>query len=69
MWIDVEKELPLIDGFYNVELKTDNGIIIHSCWFQNGQWYYDNFLMAGEPLFAMGWYASVVSWKELPKSK
>lgn len=65
MWKDVEVQLPEKNGFYNVKLDTDNGVVLHSCWFKDGMWYYDNYLMEGEPLFAMGWYAKVLEWKPL----
>ena len=68
-WIDVNEQLPKENGFYNVEIETDERNIIHSCWFEDGKWKYDNYLIAGEPLYAPSWYASVLFWQPLPKAR
>ena len=66
-WISIDDAEPSVNGFYNVKLDTDAGNIIHSCWFEDGEWKYDNYLISGEQLYAMGWYASVTHWIPLPK--
>lgn len=66
-WIDVNEELPKKDGFYNVEIETEDRNVIHSCWFEDGYWRYDDMLNVGDPLYSTTWYASVVFWQPLPK--
>lgn len=65
-WIDVEIETPKVDGFYNVEIDTDDGVVVHSCWFEDGKWKFDNELVPGDPLFTSGWYCDVIKWQPLP---
>ncbi|MCP4181435.1 MAG: DUF551 domain-containing protein [bacterium] len=68
-WISVDDELPKENGFFNVKINTDEGDIIHSCWFDLDlkKWCYDNFLAIGEPLYSMSWFANVTHWQPLPK--
>tara|TARA_R110000851_G_scaffold196444_2_gene347349 strand:- start:3789 stop:4034 length:246 start_codon:yes stop_codon:yes gene_type:complete len=65
-WINVNEQLPKNNGFYNVEIETEERNIIHSCWFEDGIWKYDNLLDIGDALYSTGWFAQVVFWQPLP---
>jgi hypothetical protein len=66
-WKDAIKQLPKKDDFYNVFVETDERYLVHSLWFENGNWKYDNYMIAGEPIYATAWYATVLFWQELPE--